>query len=411
MSDAGGVAAANVAAAPLDPATLYRTPNALAAHYSRFRVGERLLLTGHSHQAWPDRAFDGQLAAFDDAAQLVDEKWERAFERAARVRGGFAGLLGGDPADVVLASNTHDLLVRFLSALALFERQRIVTTDAEFHSARRQLDRLAEIGVEVIKVRAAPAASVGERLAAAVDDRTAAVITSTVFFTDAGIAGGLDAAAEACARHGAELLLDAYHQLNVVPFSLAGLERAFIVGGGYKYCQLGEGNAFLRVPPGCRLRPVITGWYAEFERLEAKPTGAVAYPDDPGARFQGATYDPTSHYRGAAVFDFFAEQGLTAELLREVSQHQRTVLCRAFDALDLPPAFLDRDRATPPQRFGGFLALRSPQAGAICAGLRDAGVLADHRGEILRLGPAPYLADAQLEDAIARLGEVVRRLR
>ena len=27
---------------------------------------------------------------------------------------------------------------------------------------------------------------------------------------------------------------------------------AFVVGGGYKYCQLGEGNCFLRVPPGTR---------------------------------------------------------------------------------------------------------------------------------------------------------------
>jgi len=406
-----GAAAAGGAAPTLDPATLYRTPNALAPHYSRFRVGERLLLTGHSHQAWPDRALDGQRAAFDDAALLVDEKWERAFAQAARVRAGFARLLGDRDGSLALASNTHELLVRFLSALPLAQRPRIVTTDAEFHSARRQLDRLAEAGVELVRVAAAPAESAGERVAAAVDDRTAAAIVSTVFFTDAGIAGGLAAAAAACVRHGAELLLDAYHQLDVVPFSLAGLERAFVVGGGYKYCQLGEGNAFLRVPPGCRLRPAITGWFAEFERLEEKPTGSVAYPDDPGARFGGATYDPTSHYRGAAVFDFFAEQGLTPTLLREVSQHQRAVLCRAFDALDLPPVLVDRDRATPPERFGGFVALRSPQAGTICAALREAGVLADHRGDVLRLGPAPYLADAQLEDAAACLGEVVRRLR
>ncbi len=35
---------------------------------------------------------------------------------------------------------------------------------------------------------------------------------------------------------------------NVVPFSLKKkwLERAYVVGGGYKYCQLGAGNAFLR---------------------------------------------------------------------------------------------------------------------------------------------------------------------
>jgi kynureninase len=30
---------------------LRRSPNALAAHYSAFGVGERVLLTGHSHQA------------------------------------------------------------------------------------------------------------------------------------------------------------------------------------------------------------------------------------------------------------------------------------------------------------------------------------------------------------------------
>ena len=402
-------------AATVEAEALYRAPNALAPSYSRFRVAERLLLTGHSHQAWPDRGFVGQEAAWEDAALLVDEKWERAFARAARVRAGFARLLGDRDGSLALAGNTHELLVRFLSALPLHEgagrrrRPRIVTTDAEFHSARRQLDRLAEEGIELVRVAASPAGTAGERLARAVDDRTAAVVTSTVFFTDAGIAGGLPELAAACARHGAELLLDAYHQLNVVPFSFAGLEGAFVVGGGYKYCQLGEGNAFLRVPPDCRLRPAVTGWYAEFERLEAAPLRDVAYPDDPGARFQGATYDPTSHYRASEVFDFFVERGLEPALLREVSQHQLAVLAAAFDALDLPPATIDRDRATPLDRFGGFLALRAPRAGEICAALRDEGVLADSRGEVLRLGPAPYLTDAQLEDAMARLGEVAQR--
>ena len=45
------------------------------------------------------------------------------------------------------------------------------------------------------------------------------------------------------------LLVDAYHHLNVVPFDIdsSGLQEAFVTGGGYKYCQLGEGNCF---PPG-----------------------------------------------------------------------------------------------------------------------------------------------------------------
>ena len=40
----------------------------LARHYSRFRVSERVLLTGHSHQAWPDVAFSAQKQAWTDAA-------------------------------------------------------------------------------------------------------------------------------------------------------------------------------------------------------------------------------------------------------------------------------------------------------------------------------------------------------
>lgn len=62
---------------------LRRSPNALAAHYARFGVAERVLLTGHSHQAWPDVAREAQLEAWDDAARDVDEKWERAFAKAA----------------------------------------------------------------------------------------------------------------------------------------------------------------------------------------------------------------------------------------------------------------------------------------------------------------------------------------
>src|SRR5215510_1675735 len=62
-------------------------------HYSRFRVSERLLLTGHSHQAWPDVGFEAQQRAWLDAAEYVDEKWAHAETQAARVRAGFTRLL------------------------------------------------------------------------------------------------------------------------------------------------------------------------------------------------------------------------------------------------------------------------------------------------------------------------------
>jgi kynureninase len=393
----------------MKPGDLHRTPNALAPHYARFGVDKRVLLTGHSHQAWPDCGLEGQLEAWSDAAELADEKWERAFAKAARVQAGFAALLGDRDGVYTLAPSTHDLLVRWLSAIELRARPRIVTTDGEFHSARRQLDRLAEEGVEIVRVPHRPAADVAERVAAAIDDRTAAVIVSAVFFTNAHIVPDLARVMAACERAGAALLVDVYHALGAVPFSLAaeGLARAFVVGGGYKYCQLGEGNCFLRSPPGTALRPVITGWFSEFDLL-AEPVGSRRVPyGQGGGRFAGSTYDPTSHYRAARVFDFFGAQGLTPAFLREVSQHQVARLAAGFDALDADPRHIRRDRSVPLEKIGGFLALEAPRAGDICRELGQRGVLADYRGEVLRLGPAPYLTDDQLDAGIGALRDAL----
>ncbi|MCI0452939.1 MAG: kynureninase, partial [Candidatus Latescibacteria bacterium] len=358
----------------------------------------------------PDVAFDGQQRAFLDAAELVDDKWPRVFEVAARVRRGWARLLDEDPECVALGHSTHELVVRWLSALPLRPRPRLVTTDGEYHSIRRLVDRLEEEGIEVHKESASPTATLAERLARAVDQRASAAMVSSVLFRSAQIVPNLRVLADACARHGAELLVDTYHHMNVVPFSIRdmGLERAYVTGGGYKYCQLGEGNAFLRFPKECALRPVVTGWFSEFAQKEKRPERPVVYGEGP-ARFAGATYDPTSHYRAAAVFDFFEQRGLTPALLREVSQHQVGLLIERFDAHDLDPKVIARDRTVELRDIGGFLVLRSPRAGEICRKLHDHGVYADYRADVLRMGPAPYLSDGQIEDATRRLAEVCRR--
>jgi kynureninase len=384
--------------------------NPLAAHYSRFRVADRLLLTGHSHQAWPDVAVEGQLEAFDDAALHVDDKWERAFAKADEVRAGVRRLLTDPAGEIALGVNTHELVLRFLSALDLRARPRLVSTDGEFHTLRRQLGRLDEAGLDVVRLPAGPADTLAERLAAAVDERTAAVLVSAVLFETARIVPGLDVLARACADAGAELLVDGYHALGALPFDLhaRGLGAAWVVGGGYKYLQLGEGNCFMRLPAHAdELRPAVTGWYAEFAALADEHDPArVAYGTG-AARYAGSTYDPTSHYRAARVLRFFAEQELTPERLRSSYRRQVDLLAAAFDALGADDTVITRDRETSLEQYGAFLALRSARAGELQHALAERGVLADSRGSWLRLGPAPYLSDEQLERAMALLGDAL----
>jgi kynureninase len=393
------------------PADLYKSPNALAKYYSHFKVSERLLLTGHSHQAWPDCGFEGQKQAWLHAAEFVDDKWEKAFIKAEEVRKGYHRLLDYDNGYITLSSNTHELIVRFLSALPFKKNVNIVTTDGEFHTIRRQLDRLSEEGIEIIKVSSSPADEVVEKLISKINQKTIAVLVSKVFFNSGEILNDLSGLSEQCEKTGIKLLVDVYHALNVVPFSLREekLENAFIVGGGYKYCQLGEGNCFLRFPRDTDLRPVITGWYSEFGTLSGvKQKGEVIYGSG-DALFAGATYDPTSNYRAAEVFNFFDEQKISPLLLREVSQHQVSLLAAEFDRADHNPEIIKRNRLIDIEKLGGFLVLYSPFARDISTELKKEGVLTDYRGDRLRLGPAPYLSDDQLIEAIDILNNVQKK--
>ena len=384
-------------------------PSTLRPHYSAFlgtRGGtpRRVLLTGHSHQAWPDVARDGLREAFDVAAAHVDDKWGAVFAAQDELRSHIAARIGCQPGEIAFAPNTHELVVRFLSALPLAKRPHLVTTTGEFHSAFRQLRRLAEEGIDVTFVPAEPAATLAERVASAVTERTSAVVLSTVLFGTSTVVPDLTHVVEHATRAGAQVLLDAYHAFDIVPF--AAPERAFLVAGGYKYAQWGEGMCFLRVPAGCDLRPVYTGWFAGYAQLADRRTeGAVAYADDGATRFAGSTFDPASTFRARAVARFFDAHGMTVDALRATSIMQTARIIagtRELPGVTIATPLGDADR-------GGFVALQTPRAQELSVGLRDDGVFTDARGDMLRLGPAPYLTDAEIDEAVALLRARVAR--
>ena len=321
------------------------------------------------------------------------------------LRAYIAGHIGARSSELAFGPNTHELVSRFLSALDLRRRPHLVTTTGEFHSMHRQLARLAEEGVEVTWVDAMPADTLAERLAAVVRDTTAAVLVSSVLFETSTIVGGLAALAHRARAHGARMLVDAYHAWHVVPFTLAeiGGDDVFLVAGGYKYAQWGEGTCFLRVPSGSNLRPVYTGWFAGFAELEAHGGRApvVGYSADGAVAFAGSTFDPASAYRAVAVTRFARSHGLDPGALRELSLQQTDRIIRAATRIGLAVA-TPRD----PDRRGGFVAIESSRAEGLVTALRREGIYVDSRGAMLRIGPAPYVTDDDIDtamDAIARM--------
>ena len=147
--------------------------------------------------------------------------------------------------------------------------------------------------------------------------------------------------------------------------------------------------------------------FAEFAALsEKKVPGDVQYGEKHWA-FEGSTYDPASHYRAIEVFRFFEEHNLTPELLRKISLHQKQVLVHAFLESDFNEKIIS---VVNQQNKAGFLTFISPFAGKITKELKIRNVFADSRGEFLRFGPAPYLTDTQLRNAISILREIIQLL-
>jgi len=379
----------------------------LKAHFSRFLGSDpdRLHFAAHSHHPWPDVTREAQLRAWDDAARLIDDKWELVLGPVLdEARGHIARLLAlPDPGSIVVAPNTHDFVRRILSCLPAGRPVRILTTDGEFHSFVRQTARLAEEDlVRIERVPVEPFASFAERFAAAARRGFDLVWLSQVFFNSGFAVTDLEAVATESGD--AFLVIDGYHGFMALPTDLSGLaQRAFYMAGGYKYAMAGEGACFMHCPPGWGERPRDTGWYAAFGALTKAQDESVPYAAD-GRRFMGATFDPSGLYRLSAVMRWIAGIGVTVETIHA----HATDLQRRF-VEGLPErGGLTRERLVVTldnEARGNFLTFETQQAADLYAQLHAGKVVTDFRGTRLRIGFGIYQTEEDVDRLLTRIGK------
>jgi selenocysteine lyase/cysteine desulfurase len=309
-----------------------------------------------------------------------------------------------DPGSVVFASNTHDLLVRLMSAHPARRPLRVLASDGEFHSFRRQAARWVEAGEIVLELVSVEGANFADRFSSqAARDEHDLILVSQVMFGSGAIFDGLGALAAIADPAGPWVVIDGYHGFMAIDIDLSAIaNRIFYLAGGYKYAMAGEGVAFMHAPPGFGPRPVVTGWYAEFEDLSSHP-GSVGYARD-GSRFLGATFDPSGLYRFVAVRDMLAEEGLSTGT---ISRHVSTLRDTLLEGI-AKTALGSAELLNPPGdgRQARFLAFRTPNAASWKAALSVQDVIVDVRGDVLRIGLGLYhdAADVdRLTEALAGL--------
>jgi selenocysteine lyase/cysteine desulfurase len=352
----------------------------------------RLHFAAHSHHFWPDASWQGHAEAWDDAARLADHKWDKVFSEVIpeAQRHIAAELTLPDPATIAFAPNTHELLVRIVSALPM-ARPRVLATDGEFHSFRRQSQRWAEAGR--IELTTVPHEALVETAQRGGFDL---IFASQVLFNSGQPLGDIAALAALARPDGPWVVIDGYHGFMATRTDLSAMaDRIFYLAGGYKYAMAGEGACFLHAPPGFAPRPENTGWYAAFESLSGRQDEVGYAPD--GRRFLGSTFDPSALYRFNAVRRMLVNEGLDTGA---VSTH-----CDALKA-----QFLEKVRIEGMELISApvarFLAFNGERAEAIEAALDARGVVTDRRGDVLRIGFGLYQDAGDVDRLAAILAEI-----
>lgn len=372
---------------------------------------DRLHFAAHSHHLWPDASFEAHERAWLEANEHADRKWDLIFgEVVPTAQAEVAKELGlPSPDSVVFAPNTHDFLTRLHSGVAR-RPVRILSTDGEFHSFRRQGERWEEAGEAAIRrIATEPFADFADRfLAAARSGDHDIILLSQVFFRTGRTFDRLAELAALSKPEGPWVVIDGYHGFMAQPTDLSAIaDRVFYLAGGYKYAMSGEGAAFLHAPPGFCPRPVVTGWFAEFGDLEGPP-GGVQYRVD-GGRFWGATSDFTALYRFGGVRRMLGEAGLSTfgvsthahglmETFQTAVRDQRAGRLAEADLLNPMEGNAARAR---------FLAFRHADAADWKARLLDAGVVTDVRDDVIRFGFGLYQDADDVDRLIGICGRTI----
>jgi kynureninase len=345
----------------------------------------------------------------DDVRECIElwqshlgDAWDAWMVEHEAHRGRLAQLIGAPRADCIIPKTSAGQGLRTVLN-ALPGTPRVLSTTAEFDSIDVILKQYAAVGR--IQLELVPIHTDGRLDLTALFDRVNKgidlVIVSQVLFATGELLANLDALADECHRHGARLVVDAYHAVGALPVNVAAMRADFMIGGSYKYLRGGPGACFLYVSPEALesgLQPLDIGWFAKeqpflFER-----------PDPPrfapgGDAFLESTPAVITWYQARAGQQFTL--GLGVDRLRDYSLDRLRRLKRYLAAHGVQAQGAD-------DTHGAFLTVEHPSAPALADALRAHSIVTDARDRWLRLCPDCLTLDGALKDVATAVAAVVR---
>lgn len=308
-----------------------------------------------------------------------------------------ARAVGADPDEIALAPSVSVALSSIASSLDDRQRPRIVMSEMEFPTVAYQW--AVKPWAERVVVPSNDRVWVPpEAFEEAVDGRTAAVVTSHVYYTSGAIQD-IARLARSAHRQGALAIIDAYQSIGQLPTDVHDAGVDVLITGGLKWLLGGTGIAFLYVRKELarELHPTITGWFANARQFDFDPA-TFEFHDD-ARRFELGTTANAAVYAASAGLDIVLEIGVERLRARTMELVDDLVDRAMAAGFEIKSPMESRARA-------GIVMIRMDDPAHAVMALADRGFVVDYRHDRLRVSPFFYNTpedNARLVDALKAL--------
>lgn len=314
----------------------------------------------------------------------------------AELRDRVARMLNVKPEEIALTASTSVALSSVASALDYRARPKVVVAELDFPTLGYQW--MVRPDVEVVRVPSDDGITIDpQRYADAVDERTAFLAVSHVFFTT-GAVQDLRTLADIAHRKGALLLVDAYQSVGQMPVDVKASHADILTTGPLKWLLGGPGLCYLyvhedRIP---ELVPTIAGWFGAARQFQFD-AGAFEFHADARRYELGTPALPTLHAAlgGQEIID---EIGL--QRIRE----RNSELTERLVAGALERGWRLRCAQDPGTRTAIIMVAHPDPAGTV-ARLAERDIIVDSRPGHVRISPHFYNTVEEIDRVLAAIAD------
>lgn len=367
-----------------------------------FPILEKAIHVGNCSQAPQARRVRKAINDYLDNWLTIGMNWDYWCEEVVKAKKEFAKLINADVSEIAVCSSLSEAAAGLISSFSFDgPRNKIVATEAEFPTVGHVLLAHQKLGIRVDFVPLEDGKVKLEDYDRYIDESTLLTVATHVFYQN-GFKQDIAAIAKKAHAKGSYLFVDCYQSIGTIPIDVKALDIDFLATGTLKYLLGIPGIAFLYVRKELipLLKPIVTGWFGQENPFSFK-VRILDYARD-ARRFDTGT--------PPVIAGFAAKAGL--EIINEVNPvniHERIQFLSKICIEGALRRGLEVVSPLDVQSKGSTTAIRVPDSHAAEVALKERGIIASARGNVIRIAPHFFTTSQDIEIVLDELANILSK--